>query len=176
MSQIEKKCKGSVIQGYAKYLKKKWGQAGLEECEGVLKYRVKDIVSDKWYPAEFNDNMLKWIYETKGHDAIFQAGSSLVSEIGIVSFAARVMGIKKILERGLEETRNSLNYGEIKIDVRDKQATVSFKDMCPYKSSCIVWTGILSGLFKITNTKGTVREVKCELEGGDACVYELKWE
>ena len=176
MAKIDKQCKGIVLIGYLNYIKKKWGIEGMAECERTVKFERKGISDDKWYPADKMENVLKWIYDTKGPDATFQAGFSITSEVGMVSYAARILGIKKVTERGVEETRKNMNYGDMTLEHHEKGCTVKFNNQCDHKSMCLALQGILSGLYKITNTKGTVTETKCGIKNGEHCVYEMKWE
>lgn len=171
----EKKVKGRALIGYGKFIKKKWGQDGLEECEHVLGYKFKELGEDKWYPASHTDNLLKWIGDTHGMEAVRNAGRAMVTEVGMVSFVARMAGFERILDKAMDEVRNSLNYGKLKVKKEPGKAVVNLHDACPYLSNCEAWQGIFEGTLILTKTNGKVEKTGCVHKGQEACTYVITW-
>jgi hypothetical protein len=168
---------GLVFKGYAKFIKKKWGTDGLEACSKAIDLDLTDIIDDKWYPEHYNGLMLEWIKENHGEDYVRQAGFSTATERGVIAFAARLAGIDRVLEKGVEEYRRNFNFGEINIQRPSKKvAIIKLIDATTGKYDCVGWLGAFEGILHITHKKGAVRKTSCQLKGDDCCTYEMEWE
>ena len=81
------------------------------------------------------------------------------------------MGIKRVLDRGVDEFRNSLNYGEILIKQKEDSARITLKDVITGETDKMAWLGVFQGILKITKKQGDV-----EVSGkGKSYTYTLNW-
>ncbi len=168
--------RGGVVKGYAKYIKKKWGTDGVLACQrdiGELGFEVKE---DAWYPEEVNVKILQWIADNYGLEYVEKAAASTISERGVVAYAAKLAGIKKVLERGVEDYYRNFNYGKIDIDISDNQAMVTLTDSTSNEVDCVSWKGALKGVYKLVNKTGDVQEIECCHKGKGACKFLMTWE
>ena len=175
MDECEKKVKGRPLIGYFKYVKKKWGADGLMVCEKAVGFKYSDIRDEVWYPRAYSDDIIVWIASTHGRDAVTSAARSMVSEVGVISFAARVAGMDRVLDRAVDEVRASLNFGKVSVKKESGGALVTLRDYCSSEDVCAAWQGILEGVMELTKTRGVVEEVKCQNKGAEACVYRMTW-
>lgn len=173
---ISRKVKGKVLISYANFVKKKWGQSGLKDCEKFIKLDLATIQEQRWYYNQYTDDMLAWMAKNYGMDTCRQAGLAITYQTGIVSFIAKVAGVKRVLERGAEEAHDAFNFGELKITMKENSAKIVFVDMTWNKEGCVAWQGVFEGLLEITKTKGTVKKIACHHDGAKNCIYEMKWE
>ena len=168
--------RGSVIKGYARYIKRKWGTDGVRQCQediGEVGFQVKD---DAWYPEDVNQKILHWIADTHGIEYVEKAAEFTISEIGVIAYAARLAGIKKVLERGVEDYYRNFNYGDIDIQIEDNEAHISLTDATIDEIDCRSWIGAFNGILKITNKKGEVKKLECCHKDGEACKYIMTWD
>jgi hypothetical protein len=171
MDDIDKKVKGNVMIGYRKFVKKKWGLDGLDKAFKDKRVDLSDIQDKKWYHYRISVDLLDWIGDNYGIDYCRQAGYSVIVDAGVITWAARVMGIKRVLDRGVEEFRNSLNYGEILIKQKENEAKITLKDVITGETDKMAWLGVFQGILKITKKDGDVKVSG----GGDNTTYKLKW-
>ena len=171
MSDKERMTKGHVIKGYARYIKKKWGNDGVLECQKAIGQEGFNLKDGQWYPEEINQSILHWIYDAHGPEFVEKAAEFTISERGLIAFAAKIAGIEKILERGVEDYYRSFNYGDIKIDIGDGRATVTLTNSTVDEIDCLSWKGALKGILVLVNKKGTVEQFECTFKGSDACKY-----
>ena len=95
----------------------------------------------------------------------------------MLSYIVRFMNVKTLLNKFPNNYKELFNYGRIEIEVLgEKRARVMLYDCATSEYSCPAWMGAFKGVLEMTNTKGTVKEEKCQLDGGDCCVFLLKWE
>ncbi len=168
--------RGSVIKGYARYIKRKWGTNGVRECQeaiGEVGFQVKE---DAWYPEDVTVKILQWIADNHGIDYVEKAASFTISERGVIAYAARLIGIQKVLERGEEDYYRNFNYGKIDIDIGEAQATVILTNSTSNEIDCVSWKGALKGIYKLVNKTGDVQEIECSHKGDEACKFLMKWE
>ena len=169
--------KGRVFKGYAKYIRKKWGIGGIAEANKKVGADIEGFPDEKWVTNTYMDNLMDWICETHGPEEMRKAGFAIVKERGIVSYVARIAGFERIMDRGVDEIKDSLKFGEVKITKakEGKKAELFLKDVVGTPSSCHAWQGILEGTMALTNTKGKVTKTKCQHKGDEACVYLMEW-
>jgi hypothetical protein len=175
MSPQVNKNKGTILKGYSTFIKKKWGKEGLSDCEKAVGMELSNILDDKWYPQQHTIDLLEWIKDTHGLDFCRQAGYSTVAERGLISFAARILGIEKVLERGKKDFQEAIGYGDVKIQILDKKALVTITGVNQSEPDCQTWLGALQGILFITKTKGSVKKTHCQVKGDTGCVYEMEW-
>ena len=65
-----RRCKGRIINGYLKFVKKKWGKDGVDQCVKVVGKELKNVQDDRWYPVTLTDDVIHWIADTHGMDAV----------------------------------------------------------------------------------------------------------
>ena len=176
MATEEKKVKGRPLLGYSKYIKKKWGKEGLDSCEKAVGYKFSDIKEEAWYPSYFSDDISAWTAETHGMEEVRKSGQAMVTEVGIISYFAKMAGLQKVLDRAMEESMEQLNHGKLDVHKEPNKATVKLHDLTPRREVCEAWQGILEGVLILTRTKGQVEKVSCELNGDEACTYVMAWE
>jgi len=171
----ERLTRGSVIKGYARYIKRKWGQDGVAACQKALGLENFKVSGDKWYPESINTGILHWIADNYGREYVEKAAESTVTERGVIAFAARVAGIENVLARGVEDYYRNFNFGEIKIVKSDGRADIYLIDSPIDELDCLSWQGAFKGILKICKKNGSVREVECVYKGGKACKFEMIW-
>jgi hypothetical protein len=176
MAANERNVKGRALIGYCKYIKKKWGADGLQEFEKSTGINSRDYMEDKWYPATDTEKLIEWIATTHGPIEVRNAARSMVTEVGIISFMARAAGMDRVLDKALDETRETLSYGHISVKKEAWGATVSLNDYCAGPHTYEAWIGIMEGTMQLTKTKGKVEKLSCELKGDKACVYKMTWD
>jgi hypothetical protein len=171
----ERLTRGSVILGYARYIKKKWGKDGLEECQRAIGMPNARITEDGWYPEMVNCRVLHWISDTHGREEVFRAAAYTVSGSGIIAFAARMAGIEKVLERGVEDYQRNFKFGELRVDMGKGQATITLTDSAIDELDCYSWQGALQGVLDMCKLKGSVEQAECTFKGGKSCVFLMRW-
>ena len=167
--------KGRIALGYAAFIKKRWGKEGYEKCQKDVKIDFASLKDEMWYPNSLPTNLLIWIEKNYGIDYCRQAGFSVVADRGVITYAARIAGVKKVLERGVDEFRESFKDGGVSVELGDKRAVLSISDINISPCSCQAWIGAFQGILHITKAKGTVKEIACEHKGAKACQYEITW-
>ncbi len=98
-----------------------------------------------------------------------------IAERGVISVAARLVGVKKVLESAQKELADTINFGKVECEFNEHGATMILTDLVVDPIECGVWTGVFEGLMKISGSKGTVKKTACQRKGAPACRYELVW-
>ena len=176
MQEKERMAKGRLMKGYLKYIKKKWGNDGVDRCRNDLGIRDEKILDDSWYPEEINGKLLHWIADNYGESHVEDAAAFTVTQSGLIAFAAKIVGIEKVLERGVDDYYRSFNFGDIKIDVEGKQALVRLTDSTADLIDCLSWRGAFKGIFNLVGKKGTIKEIECTYKGGRYCEFLMEWD
>ena len=174
----EKKVKGSVIIGYFKFIKKTWGQEGLDDSISTLKFSPDRLDEGNWYNDRYSTSVLAWIAENKGEEYLERCGRHTVKDLGLMSYIVRFMDIKAILKRGPDSYDEAFNYGSFKVEIiGENKATIAIEGSAANdKYACKTWIGVFKGMLEMTKTKGRVLETQCELKGAPYCLYEMTWE
>lgn len=173
----EKLCRGSVVNGYLKYIKKKWGQDGLDEACKAAGIKPEEIKDGGWYPDNTNDGILTWMVENKGKEYIEISNRAMVQDLGMMSYIVRFMDVKSILKRLPNNYKELFNFGKIELELREKSATLKMYDMATSEYSCPAWRGVFKGACDMTKTKPTrIEEIKCQWKGDEHCHWEIEWE
>ena len=78
----QKHAKGAVLNGYLKFIKKKWGTNGLNEA---MKYAEieKMPLDSEWLPVIKFDLVMEWIVKNKRIDMVKEAGRYSARDLGI---------------------------------------------------------------------------------------------
>ena len=171
----ERKIKGDVLKGYMKFVRKTWGKDGLEELISAIELDP-DIQDGQWYDEIWGIKILEWIAETKGEKYLEESGKFAIMGLGELSHIVEFLDIKSIMKRGSESYQNAFNDGEFIVELGDKSATIKIKGSgINDKYACKTWTGVFKGMLEITNTIGTVKEIKCERDGETHCEFVMEW-
>lgn len=169
-------CRGTVILGYFKYIKKTWGAGGVDKCTTDLKIELDNIKEGKWYDIQYSELILQWINDNKGPEFVIKAGTHTVKDQGMFSYIVRFANIKSILKRAQESHKEVFKTGSMKVSIRDNSATIKMTDTAISDYSCLAWKGCFIGTLEMTNTKGTVNETQCQRKDASNCVFEMEWE
>ena len=175
MSSNGYRAKGRVLKAYGKYIKRKWGVDGLTECSKTVGTDIEKIMDEKWYDYKLNEDILDWLVDNHGEEYARKAGFAVVAERGVISFVARVAGIRRVLDRAMLELRDVYDFGEINVEMNGKSATLHMRDVSRSRRGCQAWLGALEGIMHITGAKGTVTKESCQLDGSDNCTYIMNW-
>ena len=107
----EKRIRGSVINGYLKFVEKTWGKDGLDECKRVI--NIADIKIDDG--AHYSNGMmlalLRWISETHGISRIRQAGNFTVKNLGLLSYLVRFTSMDKMIQKATDRFKEVYGFG-----------------------------------------------------------------
>ena len=173
----EEELRGSVILGYMKFIKAKWGIQGLNEMCQATYLDPKYFKEGGWYPSEESSKLLGWIHNAKGPEFVPLAGNYLIKHLGILAYVLRFMNPKTILTRAPNSYRDAFRYGKMRVDfIGERRAEVKMKDVAVDKYACPAWHGAFQGMLELTKAKGTVEKVQCQLDGAPYCMYIIQWE
>ena len=98
----ERRLKGGVIIGYLDFIKRQWGQEGLDQCVGDIKLDADSIMAETFYPSEINDQILRWISREKGMEFVKKTGNHAVKNLGSLAYLVRFVNIKHLLKKAKE--------------------------------------------------------------------------
>lgn len=171
----ERLIRGSVINGYLKYVEKTWGKDGYEECS--KKAQVSDIkISDG---QQYNHDMLlaiiQWISDNHGMDRVKQAGKHTVQNLGLLAYIVRFANMDTMLKKAKSLYAEAYSFGEVDMTPTERGAEVYLKDVSQIPEDCIGWEGAFEGMLELTHSKGRVLKTKCQLKGDPHCEYEITW-
>ena len=170
------KARGSVINGYAKYIKKTWGDQGLMDCMLGTGLDVASFQDKEWYDVKFADQILVWIGKEKGIEHAEDCCRNTVNDLGLLSYIVGQADIQKIFKRLSNNYKDAFNYGNVEVELHPNSARILMSNMIPHKYSCIAWVGFFKGVLDISNKKGTVEETKCVTAGAPHCEFVVKWD
>ncbi len=169
----EKMVKGALINGYLKFVKKKWGVAGL----GEVKRHVGidgNIKDGKWVPVSTAVEILEWIQHKKGDQYVVAAGKHAMKDLGVFKYIiATFMSIETFIKRAKSTYDTLFNYGAIIIEDSEHGAVITLKDSRDTEASCLSWKGALEGIMEITRTKGEVKTLTPDVP--EDCKFEMRW-
>jgi hypothetical protein len=172
---MERKTRGSAITGYFKYIKKKWGQDGLDKC--YLDIGLKqDLDETQYYPDELMIDVLKWIRSNYGDEALREGGRFVVKNLGVIAWLVRMASPKFIAKRFQKNMKELYTFGSVEIDdLGEKSIGIRLIDTYAGEERCIAWEGVCKGAMDLTHKKGTVKKKACAGNGGDCCEYVMTW-
>ncbi|MFO7619192.1 MAG: hypothetical protein R6W91_06000 [Thermoplasmata archaeon] len=170
--------KGAVILGYLDFIKRQWGQDGLDDCLGSIDMNMDEIKAEFLYDLEFAQPVLEWISAQKGMEYVRKSGNHTVKNLGALAYLVRFVNIKHLLKRAKDNYADTFNYGEVSVmsDDFSKKALVIMKNCNFYEESNAAWLGAFEGMLEVTRTKGRVKQNKCQLTGDDYDEFILEWE
>ena len=171
----EREIRGSVINGYLKYVEKTWGKAGLETCKKTIKVADIKIKDGEMYTNKIILELLKWISANYGIEKVKQAGNYTIKNLGLLSYLVRFSSMDSMLSRATDRFREAYRFGTVGYEMTDHGARVWMRDVSEIPEDCVGWIGGLQGLMDLTKTKGQVVKTKCRLKGDKHCEYMLNW-
>jgi len=177
MVEDVQRSRGSVIKGYLKFIKRKWGDDGLESVARDCGFKVKDIHENSWYDYEFDFSIRNWIATNKGIEYLERCGNHTVKDLGLLSYIVKFGRIEKLLERLPNHFSHAFARGsvDVHIDSEAKKAVIEMRNAASDDYSCKSWIGAIRGMLEMTNTPGTVEETECCRAGSEACMWDVKW-
>ena len=172
---MERKTRGSVINGYLDYIKKRWGVVGLKQCISEVGFEGMHFKDGQYYQDEMVGNVLRWISRTKGKDAVKDAGKFIMHNLGILSWLVRFTTVKTLAEKFPVNYSEVYAFGSCKVDTSDpKNLKLVLRDVGYYEEACLVWEGICEEALAMTKTRGYVTHTKCQNRGDSECVFIVR--
>ena len=171
----DREVRGSVINGYLKYVEKTWGKDGYDYCR--QKARVSDIkIRDgQQYPHDMLLSIIHWISDTHGIERVRQAGKHTVQNLGLLAYVVRFTNMDTMLKKTKGLYDDVYSFGEVNMTSTDRGAILIMKDVSQIPEDCIGWEGAFEGMLELTRTKGRVLKTKCRFNGDSQCEYEITW-
>lgn len=171
----EKLMRGSAINGYLKFVKKKWGVAGLNEClaSAGLDAMLKE---GGYYSREVRLSILNWIAEERGMEFIKEAGKHTVLNLGLLSWLMRFANPPTVAERMKENYPEIYKYGRVEVDTsQEGRLFVKFYDLLTTKIEETAWVGVGEGFLEGTKTKGTIEVTSSQADGAEYTEFLVEY-
>ena len=169
---MERKTRGSVLNGYLKYIEDKWGSMELKVARADMGIDHMDFSDGQYYQDAIVGNVLRWIRRNKGDDAVKGAGNFILHNLGILSWMVRFSDFQTLALKFPKNYSEVYAFGSCKVDISDpKVVKMTLKDVCYYEEACMVWEGICKEALVMTKTKGKVSHTSCERLGKTECVF-----
>jgi len=170
-----RKIRGSLVNAYLSFMKKKWGQQGMDEAMEHAGLADAPKNAD-WVELETAYALLDWVADTYGEEYVMEVGRNVPKHMaGDLKFMfASVIGFERLIKRARKEFSILILKGEgASVDVGNKEATIHLRDFRINDRSCLVWKGMLLGLMEITRTPGQVEILESDSE--DDCRFRATW-
>ena len=168
---MSRRVRGSVMNAYLKFIKKKWGKSGLDKCLSDLGLK-ETFVDGQYYHSEIHENLLRWIHRVKGEEAVQQGGAFVIQNLGIISWVVRFASVRKVLNKFPVNYSEVYTFGHVEVDTsRDNVMFLRLYDVNHIEEACMAWMGVCKGGLAMTKTKGVVTETKCGRKGNEYCEY-----
>ena len=171
-----KKVRGSVINGYLRYVEKTWGKEGTESCLKGLNIDDIKFKDGMEYPNDILMGIIKWISDYKGMEYVRKAGNHAVKNLGLLAYVVRFTKMETMVNKAKEAYHENYSHGDVDIQIGDHKAIATMKDVSEIPENCQGWIGAMEALLELTHTRGKVVKTKCQLEGDSHCEYEITWE
>lgn len=168
--------RGSVINGYLKYVERTWGKDGMERCRAEAKLTDLDIKDGVLYPYVMEQGVITWISKNYGMEAVRKAGKHTVKNLGLMAYLVRFASIETMLEKAKTSYHEAYDFGKVDMKISGNRAVAVMKDVSEVPENCEGWIGALEGLLELNKKKGRVIHTKCQLKGAEACEYEMTWD
>jgi hypothetical protein len=172
----ERKLRGSVINGYLKFVEKSWGKEGLAQCLASAELTGLTIKDGVLYPFSMNKAVISWISKSHGMGYVRKAGRHTAKNLGLLAYIVRFTSIETMLGKAKDAYYEAYGFGKVDMVISGKRAVAIMKDVSEIPEDCEGWMGALEALLELTNTKGRVTKTKCQLKGDPHCEYEIVWE
>jgi len=169
----EPRVRGRVLNGYMKFIRKKWGNQALEELQVDLGIDLHDVMEEKWYPQAQNLAIQKWVHDTYGPSHMRKLGFSASTEVGIISHFAWIAGFDRVLDHGIKDFRSVFDFGNIEVVREDGLVSIRLQDLSDQDFICESWIGAFEGICSLTKTRAVVSHPRCQLKGEEFCEYVI---
>ena len=171
----EREIRGSVINGYLKYVEKTWGKDGYKDCLKAAKLDDIKIKDGQRYNHDMLLAIIHWISDTHGVDRMRQAGKHTVQNLGLLAYIVRFASMDAMLTKAKSLYADAYSFGQVDLTETERGANVFMKDVSQIPEDCIGWEGAFEGMLELTKSKGRVLKTKCQLKGDPHCEYEVTW-
>lgn len=172
---MERRTRGSVLNGYLKYIEHEWGNLELKVARADMGIDNLNFKDGQYYQDEIIGNILRWINRNKGEDAVKGAGKFILHNLGILSWMVRFGDFQTLALKFPKNYSEVYAFGSCEVDVSDpNKIKMILKDVCYYEEAHIVWEGICEEALAITKTKGEVGHTSCKEAGECHCLFEIK--
>jgi len=174
---MDRKIRGSVINGYLGYVKKKWGKEGLDKCLRDIGLEGETIKEGHYYQDEISGNILRWIHREKGAEAVVDSGRFVTQNLGILAWLVRFTTMQSLAEKLPKNFSEVYAFGRCSVDTSDpKRIVLKLKDTGYYEEACLAWQGVCEAALIMTKTKGRVEHTRCEQKGDNICEFVIHLE
>ncbi len=171
----EKMVRGSILNGFFKFIKRSWGDQGLDEFRGYSNIDPERIKMKEWYSAEILSDIHRWLGEVKGKEYVRRAGRYTVQDLGLLSYLVQFASIETLLKKAPKSYNDAFSYGKALIKIEENQAVVKMKNVVIDDYTCDAWRGVFEGTLKATKTKGKVEIYEDETKGENDCYFLMTW-
>lgn len=171
----ERKLKGSVINGYMKFVEKNWGKDGVERCRKETNLAGIEFKDGLLYQNAILQAVIRWISANYGMGYVRKAGNHTVKNLGLLAYIVRFSSVESMLKKAKDAYQEAYGFGEVAMVFKPHHAVACMKDVSEMPENCEGWIGALEALLELTHTKGKVTKVKCQLKGDERCEYEVTW-
>jgi len=171
----ERKVRGSVINGYLKFVEKNWGKDGAERCRKETNLTDIEVKDGLFYNNAMLIALIKWISGNYGMAQMRRAGNHAVKNLGLLAYVVRFSSTEGMLKKAKDAYRETYDFGEVEMVFKPHHAIAYMKDVSEIPENCEGWIGALEALLELTHTKGKVTKTKCQLKGDARCEYEITW-
>ena len=169
---MERRTRGSVLNGYLKFIQEKWGTSELKVARADMGIDNLNFKDGQYYQDEIIGNVLRWIHRNKGKDAVIEAGRFVLHNLGILSWMVRFSDFPTLALKFPKNYSEVYAFGSCEVDVSDpKKIKMILKDVCYYEEARMVWEGICQEALTITKTRGNVTHMSCEESEESQCIF-----
>ncbi|MBU4144132.1 MAG: hypothetical protein KKH79_04225 [Candidatus Thermoplasmatota archaeon] len=160
------------MNGYLKFIQKKWGVEGLAQCKKDVGIEDMEFRDGQYYQDAIIGNVLRWVHREKGRDAILDAGRFIMHNLGILSWLVRFTDIETLAKRFPKDYSEVYAFGKCTVDLSDPaRLKLILKDVGYYEEACMIWEGVIEEALTMTKTKGSVKHTKCQRLGESHCEF-----
>jgi predicted hydrocarbon binding protein len=172
----KREVRGSVINGYLKFVEKTWGKDGIEKCLVDTELKGLHIKDGVLYSYSMVQGVINWISKNYGMQYVRKAGNHTVKNLGFLAYLVRFASIETMLGKAKDAYHETYAFGEVEMKISANSAIATMKDVSETPENCEGWMGAIEAMLELTRTKGTVTKTKCQLKGDDKCEYKIVWE
>ena len=166
---------GQVLLSYKDYIKKQYGQEGINNLKSALKFDIMQVTVERKYPSSYVFSCMDYIRTTYGQEELFKMGRFSLQNIGAKRYLTRFFTPQKILDR-IIESLPKVNYTvKLNVEYMENGAIVTFLNPELNEYQCIYWHGMLQGVFDMTKTKGTIDVDMSRVITDKIVIYTMKW-
>ena len=170
---MDKRVRGSVVNGYLGFIQKKWGKVGRGQCLEDIGLE-DNLAAGRYYHSQISENILRWISREKGNEYIIEAGKFVVGNLGIIKWLVRFANFKTVANKFPSNYSEIYTHGRVEVDTeKDDKYILRLYEVNFIKESCLAWQGVCEGALEMTKTAGTVKKTKCRVDGDPCCEYSI---